>query len=245
MRGGRASTGPAATSKGSTVNSRRSRLLAWGSLSAGAVILLSACTSDAVDSFTTSPAATTSAPSSTTGIEQEATRLAAEQSAAAASRLAQEEAARVAAEQEAARLAAEEAARIEAERVAAEQSAAEQAAAEAEEEAAEQAAAEEAERQAAEEQAAAEQVERDAAENGWYSSNWGWVSPETAKRALAAGIPPGGDVPGYLRCGTICGESPTSGEVQSWNQGLEPVPPGYESYLAPNATLDAGESEGH
>lgn len=90
----------------------------------------------------------------------------------------------------------------------------------------------------------AEQVERDAAENGWYSTNWGWVSPETAKRALAAGIPPGGDVPGYLRCGTIGGESPTSGEVQSWNQGLDPVPPGYESYLVPNATPYAGESEG-
>jgi hypothetical protein len=49
----------------------------------------------------------------------------------------------------------------------------------------------------------------------WIDPNWGWVSPETAQRALDHGIPWGGDVPGYLRCGTICGEEPTSGEVQS------------------------------
>ncbi|HEY5845302.1 MAG TPA: hypothetical protein VIT42_00780 [Microlunatus sp.] len=144
----------------------------------------------------------------------------------------------VAAEHEAARLAAEEAARVEADRVVAEQAAAEQAAAE--QAAAEQAAAEAAERQAVKEQAqfdaavdagscteapadrvgecvvlVEERGAEAAAESGWYDPSGQWISPETAKRALAAGIPPGGSVPGYLRCGTICGEWPTSGEVQS------------------------------
>ena len=49
---------------------------------------------------------------------------------------------------------------------------------------------------------------------GWYTPNGNWVSPDTAARALAAGISPGDTVPDYLRCGTICGEGPTSGEVQ-------------------------------
>lgn len=234
------------------MNSRRQRLLALGALSAGAVILLAGCASPSEPSGP-APATTTSAQPTTSGSgADEAARLAAEQSAAAeGSRLAQE-ADRVAAEQEAARVAAEEAARVEAEHAAAEQAAADQAAIEeAEREAAEQAAAEEAERQAAEEQAAAEQAAAehaeqetaDAAANGWYDSR-GWVSPETAQRALAVGIEPGGDVPGYLRCGTICGEDPTSGEVQSWNQGFEPVPPGYESWLAPNATPYTIDSAG-
>ena len=119
---------------------------------------------------------------------------------------------RIAAKKEAARVAAEKEA---AEQAAAEQAAAEQAAAEqaaAEQAAAEQAAAE----QAAAEQAAAEQeaAEQAAQSEGWYDER-GWVSPETAARAIAAGITPGENVPNYLRCGTICGESPTSGEIQS------------------------------
>ncbi|HYN73976.1 MAG TPA: hypothetical protein VES60_15860 [Nakamurella sp.] len=52
---------------------------------------------------------------------------------------------------------------------------------------------------------------------GWSDSAGHWISAETAIRALGAGIPRGGDVPGYLRCGTICGELPTSGEVQTAN----------------------------
>ena len=63
-----------------------------------------------------------------------------------------------------------------------------------------------AERSAAEEQAAGA--------DGWYTPNGNWISPETAARAMAAGIAPGETVPNYLRCGTICGEGPTSGEVQ-------------------------------
>lgn len=50
---------------------------------------------------------------------------------------------------------------------------------------------------------------------GWSDSAGHWISAETAIRALGAGIPRGGDVPDYLRCGTICGEFPTSGEVQA------------------------------
>ena len=52
---------------------------------------------------------------------------------------------------------------------------------------------------------------------GWSDSAGHWISADTAIRALAAGIPRGGDVPDYLRCGTICGELPTSGEVQTAN----------------------------
>jgi hypothetical protein len=221
-------------------------------LSVGAVILLSSCSSGAVDSSTSTTASTTSAQPTTTSVDQEAARLAAQQSAAESSRLAEEEAARVAAEQENARLAAEEAARAEVERVAAEQAAAEQAAAE-------QAAAEQAERQAVEEQTqfdaaveagscteapedrvgecvvlVEERGAEAAAESGWYDPSGQWISPDTAKRALAAGIPPGGSVPGSLRCGSICGEWPTSGELQAWSQGLDPVPPGYEQWLDPN-----------
>ncbi len=51
--------------------------------------------------------------------------------------------------------------------------------------------------------------------DGWYTPNGHWISPETAARAIAAGIAPGETVPNYLRCGTICGEGPTSGEVQT------------------------------
>lgn len=49
---------------------------------------------------------------------------------------------------------------------------------------------------------------------GWYDT-WGWVSPQTAQRALAAGIAAGKDVRGDLRCGTACGESPTAAEIQA------------------------------
>jgi hypothetical protein len=57
-------------------------------------------------------------------------------------------------------------------------------------------------------------AEDSAAQEGWYTPSGNWVSPETAARAIAAGISPGETVPNYLRCGTICGEGPTSGEVQ-------------------------------
>lgn len=93
-----------------------------------------------------------------------------------------------------------------------------QAAARAEQEAAEQSAAELAAAEAAASQAAQENLY----ETGWYDER-GWVSPQTAQRAKDAGIPAGDLVPNYLRCGTICGESPTSGEVQQqWmeQQGL-------------------------
>jgi hypothetical protein len=105
--------------------------------------------------------------------------------------------------------------RQEAARVAAEQAAAEQAAAEmaaAEQAAAEQAAA------ATQRQTQTAQAAPDLYETGWYDER-GWVSPESARRAKDAGIPAGGTVPNYLRCGTICGESPTSGDMQSCTGG--------------------------
>lgn len=148
-----------------------------------------------------------------TSVDDAAVRPAAEQSAAA-------EAARVAAEQEAARVAAEQSAAAEAARVAAEQEAARAATEAAAQAEAERVAAE----QAAAEHAAVEKSEdSEGDQSGWYDSR-GWVSPETAERAAAAGIAPGEDVPGYLRCGTICGEEPTSGELQQqWleEQGLD------------------------
>lgn len=115
------------------------------------------------------------------------------------------EASRQAAAQEAVRAAAESsAAAASAAQAAAEQSAAQQV---------------EADRLASESQAATQSAADQAAEdasgiNGWYDSAGNWISPETAARAIEKGISPGGDVPGYLRCGTICGELPTSGEVQ-------------------------------
>ncbi len=133
-------------------------------------------------------------------------------SKAAASKSAASEAAESAAAASRA-AASEEAARSSA----AEQSAAEQAAAD--QAAAEQAAAESAAESAAAEEAAAAEAaaQADAATNGWTTPSGSYVSPETAARALAAGIAPGEEVPGYLRCGTICGESPTSGEVMFAN----------------------------
>ena len=68
---------------------------------------------------------------------------------------------------------------------------------------------------------------------GWYDT-WGWVSPQTAQRALAAGIAAGRDVRDELRCGTACGESPTAAEIQA-------------QYIAdhpdnPNASIEAYEA---
>jgi hypothetical protein len=107
-----------------------------------------------------------------------------------------------------------------ADQAAAAKASADQAAAAAAQSAAESAAAESAAAQSAAEQAAAEQSAADqAAEdasgvNGWTDPYGTWISPDTAARALEHGIAPGDAVPGYLRCGTLCGELPTSGEVQ-------------------------------
>ena len=165
-------------------------------------------------------------------------------------------AAKQAAAQESARLAAEQAAAEEAARAAAERATAEQAA----RAAAEQASADEAARVAADQSAAneAEQAQVDLYETGWYDDR-GWVSPETGARARDAGIEAGGNVPNYLRCGTICGESPTSGEVQQqWleEQGLlnpdgsltnDPCTGGYQirgtCYPSVEAARAAGEGE--
>ena len=80
---------------------------------------------------------------------------------------------------------------------------------------------------------------------GWYTPNGNYVSPETAARAIAAGIAPGETVPNYLRCGTICGEGPTSGEVQMANlclQGI--VPPAECAGIDAQAIIDAASSYG-
>ena len=68
---------------------------------------------------------------------------------------------------------------------------------------------------------------------GWYDT-WGWVSPQTAQRAFAAGIAAGKDVRDELRCGTACGESPTAAQIQA-------------QYIAdhpdnPNASIEAYEA---
>ena len=68
---------------------------------------------------------------------------------------------------------------------------------------------------------------------GWYDT-WGWVSPQTAQVALAAGIAAGKDVRDELRCGTACGESPTAAQIQA-------------QYIAdhpdnPNASIEAYEA---
>jgi len=70
-------------------------------------------------------------------------------------------------------------------------------------------------------QSAADQAAADAAQQaadalyaaGWYDKR-GWVSPESAARARDAGIAAGGSVPDTLRCGTSCGEPPTSAELE-------------------------------
>ena len=149
--------------------------------------------------------------------EQAASAQAAAAAAAAAEKSIEDQAA---ADQAAADQAAADAAAREAEEQAArDQEAVDQAAREAAEQAvrdqqaADAAAAQEAAEQEAAQQEAAQQ-EADAASQGWYTPSGNWVSPQTAARALAAGIAPGETVPNYLRCGTICGEGPTSGEVQ-------------------------------
>ncbi len=96
---------------------------------------------------------------------------------------------------------------------------------------------------------------------GWFDT-WGWVSPQTAERALAAGIAAGKDVRDELRCGTACGESPTATEIQAQYLADHPDTPNasvaaYEAaaaacpgyfirgncYADAQAALDAGEGE--
>ena len=162
---------------------------------------------------------------------QSAAESSAAEQAAVASQQAAAAAAQAAAEEAAAQAAAEQAA---AEQAAADQAAAEQAAA-AEQQAAEQAAAE----AAAAAQAEAES-EAESGLQGWYTPNGNWISPETAARAMAAGIAPGETVPNYLRCGTICGEGPTSGEVQMAHLCLDgAVPPADCEGIDPQAIIDA------
>lgn len=116
---------------------------------------------------------------------------------------------------------------------------------------------------AASEQAAGSTVPPSAADGsqGWYDT-WGWVSPQTAAAALAAGIAAGKDVRDELRCGTSCGESPTAAEIQTQfvldhpdnpNGTVEAYEaaaaacPGYfisgNCYADAGAARDAGESE--
>jgi len=209
------------------VSTARAVVLACALVSVG---VLTGCTTGQAGN----PAVDSTAAISIAAEQAIAEQLAADQAAevqAAAERAAVEQAAadkaiadKLAADQAAAQAAADQAAadKAAADKAAADlavadlaaQAAAEQAAAQA---AAEQAAAEE---QAAEEQAAAEAAaeaaaaEKNSSLDGWYTPNGNWVSPETAARAIDAGIAPGETVPNYLRCGTICGEGPTSGEVQ-------------------------------
>ena len=184
-----------------------------------AAIALTACTiagtATPASTSSTVPVVPTTATSATQTDDPAAVRSASMASVASAQAVADKAAAdKAAADQSAAEQSA--AAQSAAAKAAAEQAAAEQAAAE--EAAAEQAAADAAAaEQSAAEQAAADQAsaDADAAASGWYTPSGNWVSPETAARALAAGIAPGETVPNYLRCGTICGEGPTSGEVQT------------------------------
>lgn len=182
-----------------------------------AMILIASCSGDptgnqigpqSVVSMTTPASPTTTRSSVAASSAALASAQSAASSAAAAASLASEQsvaaqsAASVASEQSVASVASEQSAAS----VASEQSAASVASeASAASVAAEQAAAEDPDLD--------EESAEDPAVDGWYDSR-GWVSPETAKRAIAAGIAHGGDVPGYLRCGTICGEEPTSGELQ-------------------------------
>ena len=200
---------------------------------------LIACTASPADQQTSVPA--------TTQISVDASnaaRVAAEQAAAdrvAASQSAAQSAAAAAAQaaaDEAARVAAEQAAADEVARVAAEQAAAAQAAQEQAALDAQAAAAADAAQQAAAEEAAAQQQEQ-ALENddagvlsaeeqrilaeGFTGDDGTSYSPSTVQRGWdQLGIRPGNLVPGYLRCGTECGESPTSGELQSEWESMTP-----------------------
>ncbi len=177
--------------------------------------------------------------------------------ASASQRSVAEQAAKAAAEQSAAeaaaaaKSAASESAKAQA---AAEQSAAEQSAAErsaAAESSAQQAASEQSEAEQSEveradpEQAADDAVVAGALAEGWYTPNGNYVSPETAARAMAAGISPGETVPNYLRCGTICGEGPTSGEVQQAQLCLQGTVAADECVgIDAQAIIDAASSYG-
>ncbi|MGD5691043.1 hypothetical protein QUT48_22695, partial [Xanthomonas citri pv. citri] len=122
--------------------------------------------------------------------------------------------------------------------MAAEQAAAAQAAQEQAALDAQAAAAADAAQQAAAEEAAAQQQEQ-ALENddagvlsaeeqrilaeGFTGDDGTSYSPSTVQRGWdQLGIRPGNLVPGYLRCGTECGESPTSGELQSEWESMTP-----------------------
>ena len=60
---------------------------------------------------------------------------------------------------------------------------------------------------------------------------------------MAAGIAPGETVPNYLRCGTICGEGPTSGEVQTAHLCKDGVLPADEcAGIDPDAIIAAASS---
>ncbi|MET0864055.1 MAG: hypothetical protein ABWZ98_06950 [Nakamurella sp.] len=217
------------------------------------IVVLSGCTSSDSGEPEVDPGAAASTAAVSVAAEQSAAqRLAADQAAeaqAATDKAAADKAVedKLAADQAAAQAAAEQA---EAEQAAAQavadQAAAEQAAAQAvaDQAAADQAAAE----QAAANQAAAEQAAADEAEEaesgltGWYTPNGNWVSPETAARALAAGIDQGDTVPNYLRCGSICGEGPTSGEVQSARACQEGTVPAAECVGTDPAEIIAAAS---
>ncbi|MEP6562679.1 MAG: hypothetical protein ABJD68_16590 [Nakamurella sp.] len=177
-------------------------------------MMLTGCTAGQPGSPNADPAAVASVSAASAVAQQSAAaQLAADQAAAvqaAADKAAADQAAldKAAADE----LAAQQAAGVQAaaDKAAADKAAADKAAAD--KAAADQAAA----GQAAAESSAASSAasETDSAADGWYTPSGNWVSPETAARAIAAGIAPGETVPNYLRCGTICGEGPTSGEVQ-------------------------------
>ena len=85
-----------------------------------------------------------------------------------------------------------------------------------------------AERSAAEEQAAGA--------DGWYAPNGNWISPETAGRAMAAGIAPGETVPNYLRCGIICGEGPDLARLGD-RRPLGEVSRGFLTFAGPHGSM--------
>ena len=182
----------------------------WGVVSVCAVTMtvLSSCaggTLNAPDSGGTGPTISTSVTAVTAG-QSAAASSAAEQSRRA---VAQAHAAAAASSQAAAKQSAEQ-------RSVAEDSAAQQTSAEALDDSA----AQDPATQARETPDSANSAEQDALTHGWYDER-GWISPETAARAMAAGIAPGKNVPDYLRCGTICGEDPTSGEIQAQKSAEE------------------------
>ena len=200
------------------------------------IMALTACTQ--ADQQTSAPETTqismeSSAAATVAAQHDAADRVAASASAAqgaaasAAAKAVAEEAARVAAEQ----AAAEEAARVAAGQAAVAQAAQEQAALEAQ-------AVADAAQQAAADQAVIDQQEQDLANDdagvlsaeeqrllaeGFTGDDGTSYSPSTVRRGWdELGIRPGNLVPGYLRCGTDCGETPTSGELQSEWENMTP-----------------------